>query len=137
MISTEEMTNVKKGRIILQCELGPGYYTYATGEKELDLSRISEDLFDIEYELAGLCTKVQLLLSTVVPVGVEMLAAKTPRWLSVEVSEAGGNDNFEFEEFIMVATARIIERLTGMSHKASVEIGDTIYVITTEGEGDH
>ena len=132
--------DIRKAKITLQCELKPAYYNYVAGIAVLNLDAIADALYDIEYDFLSPNGETVTMLSQVVAVGYKGSAMgrrdKAPRWLVIDLTEAGKRheSQIEWEEFLAEAAGKIVNQLAAGENNriATVDCGDRRFVVMDE-----
>lgn len=102
-----------RGRIVIETKLDQGYYSYATGSEEIALDRVAESLYDLTTLDEILPGRVEISLTTIIAVGVEVAASKVSPYLVIEVAsfDAGYEDDMKFEELLTIIGQRAATKL--------------------------
>lgn len=119
-------------RITLKNGLDPVFCTYAMGSAPivlLDFGRIAEALYDVGHGLP--IEDIEITTSSVVPIGVEVIAARVPIWLAIDVISVGITyEPEDFDDLVIQIAHKVIDRLTcGIGYYATVDVETRRYTI--------
>lgn len=112
MLVKTDYEELKKAKIILQCELRPSCYEYFNHKEAIDLRAISQALKELEHDFVNPDGSTRMMLSTMMPVGCG--DRMQIDWLVVEIVEAGKRHETpeDWEKFLAQTTAKIIKILS-------------------------
>lgn len=133
LVKTDYEDSIRKGRITLQCELRPSYYTYFNNQEVVDIRAVSQMLKELEHSINPDGATI-MTLSTTMPVGYG--DRFQPDWLVIEIAEASRKHEAvkDWENFLAQTAARIIKVLAAGNDAriATVEYDDKRFIVMND-----
>jgi len=126
----------RTAKILIKNGISAEFYTYAAGSAPLvllDFGRIAEAIYDVKHGLT-MQDDIEITLSSEVPVGVEVMAARIPIWLALNVTSTGITyEEEEFDNIVIEIAEKALRVVTdGIGYMATVDVGPRRYTIVEE-----
>jgi len=123
-------------KILIRNGISAEFYTYAASYTPLvllDFGRIAEALYDVKHGLT-MQDDIEITISSEVPVGVEVMAARVPIWLAVNITSTGLTyEQEEFDNIVIDVAKKILLTVTdGIGYMATIDVGPRRYTIVEE-----